>query len=39
MAGQSGSPGATGAQALIDMMSVKTARDLALDLSVPAGAK
>lgn len=27
----------TGAQALIDMLSVKTARDLALDLSVPAG--
>jgi hypothetical protein len=24
---------------LIDMMSAKTARDLALDLSVPAGAK
>lgn len=29
--------GATGAQALIDMLSAKTARDLALDLSVPAG--
>lgn len=39
MAGQSGATGATGAQALIDMLGVKTARDLALDLSVPAGAK
>jgi hypothetical protein len=39
MAGQSGTPGATGAQALIDMMSAKTARDLALVLTVPDGAK
>jgi SPFH domain / Band 7 family len=30
---------ANGAQALIDMLSAKTARDLALDLSVPAGSK
>ena len=29
--------GGTGAQALIDMLSAKTARDLALDLSIPSG--
>jgi hypothetical protein len=38
MAGHENGAAATGAQAMIDMLSAKTARDLALDLSVPAGA-
>lgn len=35
----SGGSSSTGAQTLIDLFMVKTARDLALDLSIPTGAK
>jgi hypothetical protein len=35
----SSAAGSTGAQALIEMLNAKTARDLSLDMSIPAGAK